>query len=282
MQKKILYCCLFLSIFKLAAQDNKPTDFLLTHNSKNIELGSISISDPYLSPISYTGALVKVSSDNKKILSLKHNKITSQFKWTSAVGMLYNPTYTSGLLYFGTNYQVGVYYNFWSNSSFQLLGGSVADIDFGSKYMPRNINNPYNLDLSTNLNLSAIAHYNIPIKKRIFKLAFSLQSPLVGYMFGPDYGTSYYEMFSLGNLDNCFHLSSIHNKRALKSDFIINIPFNKFNLHVGVGINLLKYSANSLVFKQNEYKILVGTSVNLYKFAGSKKTAPSNFISPIN
>lgn len=282
MQKTIILCYCIISILNVLAQDNKKTDFLLTNNSKNLELGSISISDPYLSPLTYNGAVLRISSDDKRLLSSKYNRITTQIKSNYGMGMLYNPTQTSALLYFESNYQLGAYYNYRPNNCLQIMAGSVADIAIGSKYMPRNINNPYNIDLSTNLNISGIAFYNIPFKKRILKLELSLQSPLIGCMFVPEYGSSYYEMFSLGNLNNCFHLSSIHNKRALKSDLLIHIPFNRFNFHMGLGVNLLKYSANSMVFKQNEYNILIGTSVDLIKFAGSKKSVPSNFLSPIN
>ena len=251
---------------------------MLLTKTNTFGLSTINLTDPYLSPLTYSGLGLMSQFENRRLLKLENNNISTQSKLNLMGSLALNPTNTASMLYFGANYGWGLHYHFGPLEQLQLLAGGLIDIDFGFKNIPRNVNNPVNVDLATNLNLSGLAIYNIQTRKRLLKLQLSAQSPIFGYMFVPKVGSSYFEMFSLWNLTGATHITSIHNKRGINGTFSIDVPFNYSTWRLGFRYENLKYSANDLVFKKNEISLLIGTTFDVAKFSGRKNLAPKNFI----
>jgi len=202
-----------------------------------------------------------------------------QDKLTLSAGMMLNPAFSSEMLYIGANYGWGVNYHFRLTKGLKILAGGLWDVDFGFKNVPRNINNPINLDMATNLNLTGLLIYDYPTRRRTLHLQAALQAPIIGYMFVPQGGASYYDMFQLGSLSNAFHFSSLHNKRGLNQTYTVDVPFNHSTWRFGLHFQNLKYKANNLVFAHNETSVIVGTTFDAISFSGKKKVAPQNFMS---
>jgi hypothetical protein len=278
--KKNYYLLFFIFIFissLLSAQNLTEKKYLLQTKTSTFGLSTIHLSDPYLSPLTYSGLGIRSEFDNQRLLKLDNNNISTQSRLCLNGGLALNPTNTASMLYFAANYGWGLHYQFRPLERLQLLAGGLVDIDFGFKNIARNVNNPVNVDLATNLNLSGLAIYNIQVRKRLLKLQLSVQSPILGYMFVPKVGSSYFEMFSLWNLTGATHATSIHNKRGINVTFSIDVPFNYSVWRLGFRYENLKYSANDLVFKRNEISLLIGTTFDVAKFAGRKNSAPKNF-----
>ena len=195
------------------------------------------------------------------------------------VGIALNPSNSASMIYTGLNYSCGLHYHFRPIKNLQLLTGGLLDFDCGFKYLERNVNNPINVDLSTNINLSGFAMYNIYFMRRNMSFQMSVQSPILGCMFVPMGGASYYELFELGNLSGTTHFSSLHNKQGIHGTLTVDIPFNKCVWRFGFGYKGLKYAANEMVFNRNEMSLLIGKTFDIAVFAGKKNKAPSNFIS---
>jgi len=279
------YCILLLTVFfssTIFAQNMEEQKYLLTTHTNTFGLSTLSFIDPYLSPLTYSGMGIRYESVSRRFLSPENTNISMQSKLNLEAAVTENPATTSSMNYLGINYSWGLHYHFRPREGLRLLAGALLDADLGIKDVPRNVNNPVNMDMNTNLNLSGIAMYDVFFWKRTFTLQLTMQTPVMGCMFVPGSGASYYEMFELGNLKDAIHFSSLHNKRGLNSAFTIAVPFNRSVWRFGCGLNLLNYSANDMVFRKNEFTFTVGTTFDMVTFGGRKNKAPRNFITTNN
>lgn len=278
MKKWILIPVLFF-IIQAEAQNADQTKYPLTTVTDVAGLSVLNILDGYLSPLTYSGLGVSFEHAEQRLFSPENTNLSMQGKLSTLAGMTVNPQSTASITYFGGSYSWGAFYHFSITDDLKLFAGSTVDAGFALKENGRNVNNPYNFDLATNINLSAVANYNISTKRRVLRLSCEIEAPVLGCMFVPLNGISYYEMFDLKDYTNALHFSSMHNKQGFSLKTGIDIPFKYSTWKFGIGINKLKYSANDMVFKLNDYKLFVGWKYNLYRFIGTKNSAPNNFIS---
>ncbi len=279
--KKISLTIFLLSLFSVCAFTQQTTDkkYSLITSTNNAALTLLSITDPYLSPISYSGIGVGFEHAERKYFNPENTDFSMQHKLNSLVGIALNPSFSASTTYLGGAFSWGAFYHYRKLSDVQILAGATTDGQFGFKSNMRNVNNPINVDMAVNLNLAASLRYDFLMKNKKVRLIYDFETPLMGCMFVPMVGASYYEMFDLWNLRNTIHFSSLHNKLAYKSALVLEIPMRTSVFTVGFSSHSLKYGANDLVFKQNSFSLLLGYKTNLYKFKGNDNTAPSNFIS---
>jgi len=276
--KKNIFPFLFLLFSNLMTAQQADENFLLTTQSNRVGVSTLKLLDPYLSPLVYSGMAIRFDEEKSRFLSVSTNSLSIQQHFNLIGGMSLNPAKTSSMLYAASYYDFGIYHHFPSVYGVRLMAGGSWDVDFGYKMIARNINNPVNIDLATNFNFSGIAKYDIRLFKRVVGLQLRAQAPVLGCMFVPRGGASYYEMFDLWNLDNAIHFSSLHNKQGISGDIFCVVPFKNFTLNFGVKYNGLAYKANDMVFKRNEFSFVMGSQFDVIKFSGRNKIAPRNFI----
>ena len=277
-KKLIFYCCLF-TVYSISAQQKEEQKYALTTNVSTDGLSLISILDPYLSPLNYSGFGYVSAHLDRHFLSPDNPTISTQSQANWLLGATSNPTGTAMILYYGQNFGRGFHYHLKQQQNMQILLGGVMDLDVGFKENSRNINNPINVDLSSNLNVSAILMYDFILFNRTMQLQIKLESPLIGCMFVPLQGASYYEMLELGDISKSLHFSSLHNKQGFDETISLDVPFDHSVWRVGMNIHELKYLANDMFFRRSELSLLVGTTFDFVHFAGRKNKAPKNFIS---
>jgi len=268
MKNILLFVWVYFFFIICAAQEVDARKQLLSTIENSINISTISIVDPYLSPLNYQGLGGSFHTENRKFLSPDNLKLSRQVSLNLVGGMAINPAYTASMIFAGGDFGWGLHYHLKPFANFQILGGGLWDVNFMYKMVGRNTNNPINVDLATNINFSGIARYDFVLFKKTHRLQLNLQSPLLGCMYVPLAGASYYEMFKLWNLSSTTHFSSLHNKRGINTSLSIYVPFKRAVWKFGIGYNGLKYSANDMIFKQQELSVLVGTTFDRIIFAG--------------
>ncbi len=279
---KNTFCLLILSLFfvRLFAQtsfDDKK--YKLISATENASVSLLSFVDPYLTPLTYSGLGVGYEHIERKYFNPENVNYSMQGKLNALVGVVLNPAYSTAMTYIGGVYSWGAFYHYRQLKNVQILAGATTDAQIGVKSLARNVNNPVNVDAAVNMNFAAQFRYNFRIKRLPMRLNYDVETPLMGCMFVPVGGASYYEMFELWNLNNAIHFSSLHNKLGFKSALSLDILFKKSTLSVGFSNQNLIFEANNLVFKQKVMSFGVGYKYDFYIFKGRNNQAPANFIS---
>lgn len=115
-------------------------------------------------------------------------------------------TITTGATFQNGNTMFSVMANrFWSGyhhfapcERLQLLAGAQIQLSGGVLYNPSNGNNPAAAKARASLAATGMAIYKFNIKRGSYTLRYQIDVPLIGIMFTPEYGESYYEMFGRG------------------------------------------------------------------------------------
>ena len=279
--KYIFWMVLLLFIAsEVLSQSNSNSNYLLINANDKISFSYLELTDPYLSPITYSGLGLSYEHSSAKFFSTDNNRLSNEGRISGWGGLALNPQNSAAMLYAGAKYSWGIFYHLNIFPQFNIKVGGNTEFDLGYKNLTRNVNNPVNVDLALNLNAAAKASYSIPIHRKTIILNYELESPIIGVMFVPMGGASYFEMFELGSLTNSFHFSSLHNKLGFTNQLSVAYPFKRSTWQIGIKSANLKYQANEMLFKRNIYSINIGIKYDLNIFSGRLNAAPKNFIGP--
>ena len=272
----ILFLCIF-TFLTIRAQDFTENRFPLTTSVKTVNVGNVNVLDPYLSPFEYSGFLVGYKEDNRRFLLASDTTLSFISRKILSLGSADHPNKNNSMLMFNGNYNLGLNYHIRPIEKLMVLIGGSWDIDLGGKYIGRNVNNPFSLDLYTNINATAEVLYSFKVRNQPIRLQYGAQTPLIGCMFVPMQGASYYELFSLSNLSDAFHFSSMINNRALMQYFHLDLPLKFTTIRLGAQHDYLQYKANDMVFHKKGFTFSIGYLVDMYSFSGKKNKVTNSF-----
>lgn len=276
-----LFCILMVSgILNVNAQTGQKKMFALTNVYHYAGITALTMTDPYLSLLEYSGVGVRYESTASRFFNPEKPQLASIARVSGIAARTVNPRSTASVTWVGANASWGVQYYYRQFEDILLLGGANVDADFAYKMNSRNVNNPINIDLATNLNLTLGGRYYIHTKNRILQLNAGFEFPLMGCMFVPYPGFSYYEMYSTKGYMEAVHFSSLHNKQGLKQFFSIDVPFRDFTWTFGVRKYDLKYKADGQVYSYSDFTFMTGVTYDMIEFSGRKTNVPEFFISP--
>lgn len=222
-------------------------------------LGRANDYDTYLSPLEYTGP--QASFHHLTARPLKRNPL---LRFHTATRLDFartrNPSRTAYGL--GTNFRFEAgWLRGWSDILLPRLtlsaGGEIGG-RVGVLYNSRNGNNPANARAQSQLSALLVARYTIPLSRRALTLDYRLSLPLLGAMFSPQYGQSYYNLFEQGNYDRNILLTHPGNALSLGQTFLISIPLRKHALTLGYQSDLLQAKPHGLRQHHYAHSLLIG------------------------
>ncbi|MBK5721418.1 DUF3316 domain-containing protein [Dysgonomonas sp. Marseille-P4677] len=201
---------------------------LITNNTITASIGFANMYDTYLSPLEYKGFSVHLMYEQLRRTTWFDYRFYKQqvveVEFAKGDSPAKNVTEYWGIL----NYRLGGHYSVYNTDKLRLGIGGLWRLNAGVLYNERNGNNPASARGYTNLDLSVTASY----KFRWFAVRWQMDSPLIGMLFSPKYGQSYYEI-SLGNSVGVVNFASLHNQRALRNYFTVDIPIKNYTVRVG-------------------------------------------------
>ena len=121
------------------------------------------------------------------------------------------------------SYNWSGYHSFGIGKRLKLLAGAQIQLEGGALYNLSNSNNPVSVKLRTALAASGMAIYHFPVFGNDWVARYQLDIPLVGVMFTPEFGQSYYEM-SLGHLGKIASLTHPLNNPSWRHMLSLDIP----------------------------------------------------------
>ena len=180
----------------------------LRENALMLGIGYTDILDTYLSPEKYRGTDLRFLSHTRR--EKDSTCLVHQLLHEGCIATADNRSGNGGEIGGGYTFAYSLLRK-WQmpvgSCHLRLLAGGTAELSVGFLYNTRGSNNPAQARLALQLKPTVAADFDFRLfrrQQRPFTLHYEASAPLCGLMFSPNYGQSYYEIFSRGNYDhNC-------------------------------------------------------------------------------
>lgn len=256
-----LLMAVWLTPTRMEAQDSSGTTKEVI-NAQMVSLGSANLLDTYLSPEKYDGVDLRYISHTTRLTPGRRwaHRITHYGDIATAndrndKGSLMQGLYTLDVAF------VRQYDLF--GGQLHLLAGGMTDFNFGAVYNSRNQNNPAQMRLSMQIGPTASARYEFSLFNRPFILGYELSVPLLGLMFSPNYGQSYYELFSRGNYEHNAVVTTPFNAPSLRQMLTLDFRLLGAQLRIGYLGDFQQAKANHLKQHAYTHALIIGYVRNL-------------------
>ena len=227
-------------------------------NVKMAGIGMTNILDTYISPEKYTGTSVcYILLNDRK--SRRYQGITYRLVHQGQIDYTRNRADNNNEMGGLYNFQYAVRCN-WRILADRLLvsAGGGLDANLGFLYNTRNSNNPAQARLSLNLAPSASLRYACMLWHKQCFLNYDVQFPLVGILFSPNYGQSYYEIFSEGNYDHNVVPTTFVSTPSVRQMLSFDFPLAHTWIRVGLTGDCQQAKINHLKYHNYTHALVIG------------------------
>ncbi|HHU95873.1 MAG TPA: DUF3316 domain-containing protein [Petrimonas sp.] len=268
MKKGAIILTIWFSVASLlwSQAETLPVSVRPVNQSTLAGVGALFLNDTYLSPLRYDGIAFTLLHDRLNGSRYANARLLLQQQYKIQAASTNNPTSSAAEYYGELDYRISGFYPLLQQSQFRLLAGGGWEASLGGIYNMRNSNNPGSLKVSTNLNLSLMAFYGwCGVTFR-----WQLATPFIGLFFSPEYGHSYYEIFTLGNSQRTLHFASFHNQQALRNYFTVDLPIRNVTLRAGYLGDYYRTDQNQLVTRVVSHQFVLGLAFESLYFGGKR------------
>lgn len=226
-------------------------------------VGRQKVLDTYLTPLQYAGPEVSVARETMRFTRFNRKlSVQNLFRIYAAMPGKNGHEIYSALV----NWNYGMHYQFNLREDLKLLVGGLGDMNAGFIYNPRNSNNPASAKAFVDLDASAMLIYRFKLGRYHLTARYQANLPVLGVMFSPDYGSSYYEMFYLGYRDNTVKFTSLHNHLSLRQMVTLDFPCRRVTFRAGYYWEIQQSHVNNLKTHTYSHSFMLGFVRNLRLF----------------
>lgn len=237
-----------------------------TVHSSLVGIGRAHQLDTYLSPLNYSGPQFHFLHETMRRTRHADGRISVQTLWHGNFAYTRSPAENGRTLSADISFDAAWHYRLWETGNertdvgnrFQLLLGPQIGITGGALYNMRNGNNPVQALAAVRLSASAVAIYGFRLWRQPFTARYQLDLPLLGAKFSPNYGQSYYEIFSLGHYDHNICVTHPFNAFSSRHMLTLDIPLKRTTLRTGYLCDLRQSNVNQLKYHSYSHAFVVG------------------------
>lgn len=200
--------------------------------SYTLGIGRANQYDSYLSPMEYTGPQVSLLHESLRMTHWAKERISFQQLTEVACSLTENPAQTANDWAGRLSYDAAWHYNWSLKPHLCILAGGMIGGNLGFLYNDRNGNNPAQARCDLHLAFSVAGLWDFSLWKRTCHLRYQADLPILGAMFSPEYGESYYEIASQGKGSNvkCTYPG---NSLCLRQMLTLDFPVRKSFIRLG-------------------------------------------------
>lgn len=277
MRKKIISLLLFtLSIYTYGQEDSLRANRYVVRSTM-FGVGFTNILDTYLSPLNYKGGEFCIINEHMRMTNLMRGKVSVQNMFQINISLTNNKAATGTEMSGIANWDTAWHYQHKVNDKLKLLLGPALDINAGFIYNTRNSNNPAQAIANANIDVSGMAIYHFRIKNYPMVARYQINIPMMGIMFSPEYGESYYEIFELDHKGSNVVFTTPLNKPSFRQFISLDFPINTVNLRLGYIIDIQQSKVNHIKSHIWSHILAIGIVKNFYIIKGKNKvSSPQN------
>ena len=228
-----------------------------TTHATLLGIGGVHHLDTYLSPQTYSGLQLHFLRESLRRTRLAAGRISFQ-SLVHAEASITSPSADNANDLGGTlSYDATWHYN-WQVGDFRLMAGPQVGGTIGILYNTRNGNNPAQAIAKLNLSASLAAIYGFRLWGHHFSVRDQLDLPLLGAMFSPAYGQSYYEIFSLRQYDHNIRCTHPFNAPSLRNQLTLDFPLRNHTFRIGYLIDIRQSHVNDIRCHSYTHAFLIG------------------------
>lgn len=263
-----LVACLLLLPLKMLAQQSDSLRWADTtrHVTRATlyGVGYTNVFDTYLSPQEYKGVEMRIVRESSRMTHLMQGNVMRQTLFQAYAGYTHNRVDNNNTFSSLANWNYALHYLFRLSPRLTLTAGTAADLNGGFVYNLRNGNNPAQARAYVSLDATAMALYKTRICRLSLTLRYQLTLPLAGIQFMPEYGQSYYEIFSLGHASGVVRFTSLHNQPSVRQLLSADLPVGKATLRLAYLADLQQGKLNHIKWHTYSHCLLVGVVKSFY------------------
>ena len=221
-------------------------------------MGKNHVYDSYLSPLDYAGSTLGFTRIGERTMQRGQGRWSQMTYFDFNASQLHNPVGNATTWDGELQFNYGQQYHLMAQPKWNVALGGLLGAHLGGTYNTRNGNNPGQMRMALDFAVSAVATRQFALWKKRWTWRTQCDLPLMGAFFTPNYGQSYYEIFTLGHANENVVFSHPFNAPSVRLLSTISIPFGTSSLTLGYKADIRQSTVHHLDRHAWHHTFLIG------------------------